>query len=219
MRRTLALIRTRALVVAALVTLGAPLVEAGCSSGTETPVAREDQDADVRALANQILEDPARLPLDEVDEAIRDERPVLAADLIAQGAQPATERQIAALRALEMTSSEGRRLRSRCVRLYRDRLEALESLRVALSRGIGMEDEQLVTAMHADAQAQIAIVSFQDELARLVPDLQDRPPLEERGAPPRLPSRDDALEDPAPADRPEDPNPVAGDPIGTPEPE
>ena len=41
-----------------------------------------------------------------------------------EGATPATERQIAILTGLEMTSTEGRRLRNRCVRLHRDRLRA-----------------------------------------------------------------------------------------------
>lgn len=184
------------------------------------PGVPEDLEADARALADAILEDPARLPLEEVDEAIRDDRPVLAADLIAQGATPATERQIALLSALPMTSGEGRRLRSRCVRLHRDRLRALEGMREALSRGIGHEDDQLLDAMRADAEAQVAIVAFQDELARIVPRADERPPLEQRGMPPRIPSRDEPGGDEPPAsERPEDPNPGASDPIAVPEPE
>lgn len=214
MRRTIA----RALVLVALAL--APCAQAGCSGEAEPTGVPEDLEADVRALANQLLEDPARLPLEEVDEAIRDERPVLAADLIAEGARPATERQIELLRALRMTSAEGRRLRSRAVRLHRQRLEALDALGAALSRGIGQEDEQLVEAMHTDAEVQVGIVSLQAELARVVPELEDRPPLEERGAPPRLPSRDDVVEeDPSGTERPEDPNPGAAEPIGPPEPE
>lgn len=207
----------RGLVLVALA-LG-PCALPGCGSEAEPTTAPEDLEADVRALANQLLEDPARLPLEEVDEAIRDERPVLAADLIAQGARPGTERQIELLRALRMTSAEGRRFRSRAVRLHRQRLEALAALGAALSRGIGQEDEQLVEAMHADAEVQVGIVSLQAELARVVPELEDRPPLEERGAPPRLPSRDGVVEDPAGSERPEDPNPGAAEPIGMPEPE
>ncbi len=210
--------RARVLVLAALALV--PASGAGCSGEAEAPAVPEDLQADVRALANQLLEDPARLPLEEVDEAIRDERPVLAADLIAQGARPATERQIELLRALPMTSADGRRFRSRAVRLHRQRLEALAALGAALSRGIGQEDEQLVEAMHADAEVQVGIVSLQAELARVVPELEDRPPLEERGAPPRLPSREDGVgEDPTGSERPEDPNPGAAEPIAPPEPE
>ena len=212
----------RSCVVLALALAPAPLAGgllAGCSGEAEPGGVPEDLQADARALANQLLEDPARLPLEEVDEAIRDERPVLAADLIAQGARPATERQIELLRALRMTSAEGRRLRSRAVRLHRQRLEALDALGTALSRGIGQEDEQLVAAMHTDAEVQVGIVTLQDELAHIVPELEDRPPLEERGAPPRLPSRDGVVEDPAGSERPEDPNPGAAEPIGPPEPE
>ncbi len=197
-----------------------PLALASCSSGEDATPQREDLEADARALANAMLEDPARLPLEEVDEAFRDDRPVLAADLITQGARPATERQIERIRALEITSAEGRRLRSRCVRLYRARLTALEGMRDALSRGIGQEDEQLVLAMHADAEAQVAIVAFEDELARLAPMDDGRPPLEQRGAPPQLPGREDGIaDDPSPAERPEDPNPGAAEPIAPPEPE
>jgi len=184
-----------------------------CGSG-ETAPTREDLEADARLLANALLEDPSRLPLEEVDEAIRDDRPVLAADLIAQGATPATERQISILTGLAMSSAEGRRLRSRCVRLHRDRLRALEGMREALSRGIGHEDDQLLDAMHADAEAQVAIVAFQDELARIVPRADERPPLEERGMPPRIPTRDEpAVDEIAPSERPEDPNPGAHEPI------
>ena len=198
-----------------------PFVVLGCSGDEQVAAPREDLEADARALATAMLEDPARLPLEEVDEAFRDDRPVLAADLIAQGARPATERQIETIRALVITSAEGRRLRSRCVRLYRARLEALEGMREVLSRGIGQEDEALVRAMHADAEAQVALVAFQDELARLAPiEGEQRPPLEQRGAPPRLPSRDEGTaDDPTPAERPEDPNPGAGEPIAPPEPE
>jgi hypothetical protein len=192
----------------------------GCSGEGEAPRVPEDLESDVRALANQLLEDPARLPLEEVDEAFREERPVHAADLIVQGARPATERQIELLRALRMTSGEGRRFRSRAVRLHRQRLEALDALSAALSRGIGQEDEQRVEAMHADAEVQVGIVSLQAELARVVPDLEDRPPLEQRGAPPHLPSREDGVgEDPTSSERPEDPNPGAADPLAPPEPE
>lgn len=190
-----------------------------CGGDDETAQAvPENVQADVGALARQILEDPAQLSLQEVDGAIRDERPVLAADLIAQGARPATERQIALLRALSMSSAEGRRLRARAVRLYRDRLAALDALAAALSRGIGQEDEQLLAAMHADAEAQVAIVALQAELDRIVPSQEERP-LEERGAPPRLPSRDDGLgDDPPSAERPAEPNPSAAEPLVAPEP-
>ena len=198
-----------------------PLAMVGCSGEDEVAAPREDLEADARALALAMLEDPARLPLEEVDEAFRDDRPVLAADLIAQGARPATERQIETLRALTITSAEGRRLRSRCVRLYRARVEALEGMREVLSRGTGQEDEALVRAMHADAEAQVALVAFQEELARLAPiEGDERPPLEQRGAPPRLPSREEGTaDDPRPAERPEDPNPGAAEPIAPPEPE
>lgn len=183
---------------------------AGCSSG-EAPPTAEDLEADVRALQATLGDDPATLPLREVDEAIRDDRPVLAADLILQGAVPATRRQIEALEGLRITSNEGRRLRTRCVRLHRDRLRGLEAMRAALSRGIGHEDDQLLDAMRADAEAQMAIVEFQDELGRIVPWDDGRPPLEERGMP-RLPSRE-TPPDEEPSARPEEPNPGAADPI------
>jgi hypothetical protein len=181
-----------------------------CSPGAEQAAPAEDLQADVRALQGVLADDPATLPLREVDEAIRDDRPVLAADLIRQGAIPATERQIRALEALRPTSAEGRRLRSRCVRLHRDRLRALGTLETALSRGIGHEDDQLLDAMHADAQAQLALVRLNDELGRIVPWDDGRLPLEERGMP-RLPSREPVEDEPPTA--PDDPNPGAAEPI------
>lgn len=206
--------------VVVVAALTAPPMLSGCGEEAPPAAVAEDVQADVRVLLDAVLQDVARLPLQEVDEAIRDERPVLAADLIEQGAKPATERQIERLRALPLTSAEGRRLRARAVRLFRARLDALEHLRVALARGIGQEDGQLLDAMHADAEAQIAIVALEDELARRGPDAREAPSIEGRGAPPRLPSREESLlEDPRPAERPEDPNPGAAEPIAIPEPE
>ncbi len=195
------------LLVPGLVVLGA------CSSG-EDPAARADLEADVRALELTLAEDPATLPLHEVDEAIRDDRPVLAADLILQSAIPATERQIHALEAVRVTSPEGRRLRTRSIRLHRDRIRALQGMRAALARGTGHEDDQLLSAMHADADAQVAIVRFHEELGRIVPWDDGRPPLEERGVP-TLPSRE-VPADEEPIARPEDPNPGAAEPIAPP---
>lgn len=185
---------------------------AGCSGGEAPSVPAEDVQADVRTLLEAMLDDPARLPLEEVDEAFRDERPVRAADLIEQGAKPATARQIELLRALQMTSAEGRRLRSRAVRAYDARLTALEAMRVVLSRGIGQEDDQLLEAMRADSRAQIAIVDLENELRARLPERDDGPPAEtsrllERG----LPTADEPL-----AVQPEEPNEAAGDPIEPP---
>ncbi len=186
-----------------------------CSGPSERAAPAEDVSADLRVILTTMIEDPARSPLEEVDEAFRDERPVLAADLIEQGAKPATERQLRALRALSLTSAEGRRLRARAVRLYQARFDALELLRGALSRGIGQEDEHLVAAMHADARAQIALVELEDELRRRVPDLDDARSLEPHGpVTPLTPSGDEPL-----APRPEHPNEAASDPLDPPDPE
>lgn len=201
--------------------LGAAFLSAlllGCGASDST--AHESVESDVRAIAAVLARDPARLPLSEVDEAIRDDRPVLAADLIARTAIPATERLIEQLAALEPTSSEGRRLRNRAVRAHRDRIEALRSLEGALARGVGQEDERLLDAMRADARAQMAIVALEDELNRLVPHVLERAPLEERSAfpPPSPPTRERVLEDEPTPERPEEPNPGAAEPIPSPEP-
>ena len=183
-----------------------------CSSG-ETPVGPSaDTQAEVRAM-QQVLEDPTVLSaLTDVDEAIRDDRPALAADLIARGAMPETERQIRSLELLSIETPEGRRFRTQAIRLHRDRLRALSLMQAAFARGTGHEDDAWLEAIHADSEAQVALVHFEEELSRISPLPENTTnELEQRGLP-STPSREVPLEEPL-DDQPGQPNPGAAEPI------
>lgn len=187
-----------------------------CSSGNETPAGPSaDTQAEVRAI-QQVLDDPTALgALTDVDEAIRDDRPALAADLIARGAMPETERQIHVLETLSIETPEGRRLRTQAIRLHRDRLRALTLMQTAFARGTGHEDEQWMEAIHADSEAQVALVHFDRDLGRIAPrEVEETNELEQRGLP-TTPSREVPLEDPLDV-HPGDPNPGAAEPIAIP---
>lgn len=183
-----------------------------CSSGEAPPGPSPDTQAEVRAI-QQVLEDVTALgALTEVDEALRDDRPALAADLIARGAMPETQRQIHVLEMLPIETPEGRRFRTQAIRLHRDRLRALTLMQAAFARGTGHEDDQFMDAIHADSEAQVALVHFEEELARIAP-LPERTTneLEQRGLP-TTPSREVPLEEPL-NEHPGDPNPSAAEPI------
>ncbi len=151
----------------------AALAGCECSSTPPTPPAELD---DVQHLQAALVEDPAQLVLDEVDEAVARQRPVIAADLLDDAAIPAVRRHIQALQALELGTPRGQTLRTRAIRLMRTRVTALEHWRDALARGIGHEDEELVGALHETAEAEHAIAMFHQELAAIRP-------LETGGAP------------------------------------
>jgi hypothetical protein len=187
-----------------------------CSSGEEHAGPSADTQAEARAIQQVLADTTALAALTDVDEAIRDDRPALAADLIARGAIPETERQIRVLETLEIGSADGRRFRTRAIRLHRDRLRALALMQTAFARGAGHEDSLWMDAIHADSEAQVALVHFEEELMRIapLPEQQESNELEQRGLPP-MPSRDVPLEE-ALEEHPGDPNPGAAEPIAIP---
>lgn len=145
------------------------VVLGACSGGAQEPVVTASQQADAARLQELLGSDPARVVLQEIEQAVDSERPVMASEMIEQGGLPAVRRQIERLQAVEMTTQEGRGLRTRAVRIHRARVAALESYRDALARGIGTEDEELLTAMRAYAEAELEIVSLYDDLAAIRP--------------------------------------------------
>lgn len=187
-----------------------------CSSGTDRPAGPSaDTQAEARAIQQVLADVTVAGALTDVDEAIRDDRPALAADLIARGAMPETERQIRVLETLSIETPEGRRLRTQAIRLHRDRLRALTLMQAAFARGTGHEDDQWMQAIHADSEAQVALVDFDEELARLAPvPAEATNELEQRGLP-SSPSREVPLEEPLDV-HPGDPNPGAAEPIAIP---
>ena len=191
------------------------LLALACSGSSGPPVAPAAERNDVEHLQNALTEDPAQLVLEEIDQAIATDRPVMAADLIETSAIPAVRRHIDTVRVLHMDTTAGRNLRMRAVRLLRHRLTALEHWRDALGRGIGHEDEALVDAIHDNAVAEHELFELHQELAIIRP-LRTAPtpaasedPME---APPDLmPPRPPSDDDPEPP--PPEPDPHAGDPI------
>jgi hypothetical protein len=157
--------RTACLVTSAICAVGA----VACSGGSSESAAEATVQGDVMVLQEILGTDPARVILGEVDHAVDSDRPVMAADLIDDAALPAVGRQIERLEEAEVGTTDGRRLRTRAVRLYRARATALETYRDALARGAGTEDMTLLDAIRAYGDAEAEITTLHDELARIRP--------------------------------------------------
>lgn len=199
-----------------LLALGlAALVLASCECGQPEQAPASVRE-DVARLQAALVEDPAQLVLDEVDDAVARQRPVIAADLLDDAAIPAVRRHISTIQHLELQTSEGQTYRTRAGRLMRARLTALEHWRDALARGIGHEDTELLDALHETAEAERAIAAFHAELASVRPletggvtetdreqALEGLPPL----APPASGEGDDTVTPP------DEPDPHGADPI------
>jgi hypothetical protein len=183
-----------------------------CEHVEAVPAGERD---DVERLQAALTEDPAQLVLDEVDDAVARQRPVIAADLLEEAAIPAVRRHIEALQALQLGSSQGNTLRTRAIRLMRNRATALGHWHDALARGIGHDDEVLLDALHETAEAERAIGELLAELATIRPletgegvadregALEGLPPLE----PPTSGDGDDTVTPPS------EPDPHGADPI------
>jgi len=197
----------------------ASLVVACSGSGQDSSAPTIE--ADAIALQTILGADPARSILHDVDEAVRAERPVMAAELIEQAALPAVERHVQELLRAQVTTQDGRRLRDRAVRLHRARRTALERYGRALARGIGTEDEELLSALDAYGDAEREILQLHDDLDAIrpvAPDAIERareereaalgglPPIQ-RGGDETGPSDDDRIERPAGG-----PDPLVGEP-------
>jgi hypothetical protein len=188
---------------------------AACS-GSGQIVAPVDERNDAEHLQNALAEDPAQLVLEEIDQAIASDRPVMAADLIERSAVPAVRRHIDAVQAVDMGTSAGRTLRSRAVRLLRHRLTALEHWQAALARGIDHEDEALLEAIHENAEAEHELFELHRELAMIRPLETGGPSAIDpehvlEGLPAITPPAPPSDDDPEPP--PPEPDPTAADPI------
>jgi hypothetical protein len=147
----------------------AGLAAAGLAcGGSEGVGANASLEGDVSVLQQILGDDRARAVLREVDEAVRDERPVMAASLI-DVAIPQVERQAERFERAPVQTPEGRRLRMRAVRVHRALVRALALYRDALARGIGVEDETLLDALEAMREAELDRLRLYDELVRIRP--------------------------------------------------
>lgn len=193
----------------------AALVLAACECDHSEPVPQSERD-DVALLQAALTEDPAQMVLDEVDDAVARQRPVIAADLLDDAAIPAVRRHIQTILHLDLQTREGNTFKTQALRLLRARLTSLEHWRDALARGIGHEDDQLIDALHETGTAERDIAAFHSELAEIRPletggvtedrseALEGLPPLQE---PPASGAGDDTETPPS------EPDPHGADPI------
>ena len=151
----------RGLFVALAVALGA------CGEADDGSAARS-LEADARTLATIVASDPAGSVLDDVDDAIDTDRPVLGADLLTELGLPALRRQVTRIEDLSVATSEGRTLRARAVRLYRARVTAYEAYRDLLMRGL-VDDVELLDALDAVSENEREILALRRDLVALVP--------------------------------------------------
>ncbi len=188
---------------------------ASCECDPTPPRAPLSEREDVARLQGALTEDPAQLVLDEVDDAVARQRPVIAADLLDDAAIPAVRRHIEAIQALELSTSNGNTLRTRAIRLLNARRRSLEHWRDALARGIGHDDEVLLDALHEAGEAERAIAAFHVELSAIRPLDPGAGPTDHSGVLEGLP----ALEPPASGDGddtvspPAEPDPHGADPV------
>lgn len=122
---------------------------------------------DARTILEVASDDPTVGALEEVDDAVLENLPTRAAELLERGAIPAARRQAERLDRLEVSTPEGRRLHRRLLEAYRDRTEALEAYRESLRRG-EVEDLRLVEAMGAQREAETEIAALMAELEGLL---------------------------------------------------
>lgn len=143
----------------------ASLLGVGCgdddpgASGGEVPESPRALVAAVESLQRLLTADPALGALAEVDRAINEDKPVLAAQLLDAGVVPATRSQIERIRELELPPGRARGLQDEAVTLYEARLASLELYARALERGM-VEDLDLLTAISAQREAEQAIGEY-----------------------------------------------------------
>lgn len=141
------------------------LLLVGCSSGStrSDPASRQH---DARLLEAALREDHSSNPLTEVDNAVVDRRPVLAAELIRTGALPALERARAAVAASTTRTPEGNAVRTQLLNAYDEHARTLTNYARALERG-EVEDMQLLEAVHHERVAVQNMERAHEQLERL----------------------------------------------------
>lgn len=144
-RRTLAFATTAACVVLAC----------GAEPTVEVPSAL----GDVVALQALVADDTCPGAMEDVDRAVDEDKPVLAARLLRSGAIPAAARQVRRFRDATVSTPEGRRLRDDGVTAYDRRRVALVAYADALERGL-MEDLTLVMALEGQRRAEGELAAY-----------------------------------------------------------
>jgi hypothetical protein len=138
-------------------------------------------------LQARVAQDTCPGALEDVDLAVEDDKPVLAARLLRSAGIPAAARQVARMQGSEVHTSEGGALRQEAVTLYDARRTALVAYADVLERGV-MEDLALVMALDGQRRADAARGSYLARLESLRP-LQVAPAGRSAGRPPGAPNR------------------------------
>lgn len=139
------------------------LLALGCDDDAPSPALR----ADVATLRGVLLEDTAGGPIAEV-ERVADGRPVLGARLLASGAIPAARQQLERVRALAMTSEEGRGFQKTLADAYEARLRGLDAWHGYLNDG-AIDDLALLDAMTTMREADQAVLQLDRAMDTITP--------------------------------------------------
>lgn len=140
---------------------------AGCGGGDEGP--SESVLSDLMVLHLLIERDPAAEPLELVERRIDDERPVHAGQMLRTTGIPAARRQVEAMGAAVVSTSEGRRFKRRLRDAYESRVTALEAHQVVLEGGVAMDPMEQLTAMRAVRQAEEELLGVVREMSAILP--------------------------------------------------
>ncbi len=143
---------------------------------------------EANALRLVIVQDPAQGPLQEVERAMTQRRPVLAAQLLRTGAIPAARRQVERVEATRVREAALVAARRRTLAAYRDRVAALERYERVLVRG-GTDDAELAASLHDQSAAERELLTVLTGLDLLVPLPEgereaEGPPEEPHATPP-----------------------------------
>ena len=147
------------------------LVLTACACGNDAPEVAEpeaDLRAEVRLLQRAMTRDLVLLSLEEVEEAMAEDLPVRAAELLESGAIPASRRQAERVAGLATHHPRAQALRDEAVELLGERTRALEAYQRALERGL-VEDVTLLDALSSQREAEEAIDAFLGRLEAIAP--------------------------------------------------
>ncbi len=140
-----------------------------CSDDSaQTPEPTADLQTEVRTLHREVTNDLVLISLEEVEEAMAEDLPVRAAELLQSGTIPAARRQARRVEELELGHPRAQALRERAVERLGARTEALQAYQQALERGL-VEDVTLLDALQKQREAEEAIDALLGELEAISP--------------------------------------------------
>lgn len=144
------------------------LLFSGCEED-EPEAPAPDIVTDASEIQRVLADDLAMLSLEEVETAVDDDLPARAAELLEQGAIPNVRRQREAVTALSPGTDQGRELQTEALGLVDARIEALQSYREVLARGLVQDDLAMLDAIRAQRRAEEAMTGFFDRLEEIHP--------------------------------------------------